>query len=249
VAGFYNHVDDKAGPGVYTPKEVKVEDSLHFIAVHVESKLLQMQRDIDSTIYKDDAYVRQELEILLGNIEKGFDYCWAASAQQYVEYVEYNLQKLYDRVLVEGRLKKQTRKPQNVYWIGWISQCLLGVATLKQKVQVWINENQTKELTTDMAVNSMAKLIEPKLVLAQDDIKKAGYETAYNSKLLENIIDYIKRSITTPGVTTWIAKKPRDQLVWDFLPPKHGGALLDDGVGGRMELKELLEQLLELSLY
>jgi FixJ family two-component response regulator len=111
VDEFYEHSHhDDNGRAFYKPKTTYVEKALHFIAVDVESKLLKMQREIDDTIYKDDARVKQELKTLLDNIDKGFAYFWAASAQQYVEYVRYNLQKLYNQVLLQKQMKKEQGK-------------------------------------------------------------------------------------------------------------------------------------------
>jgi hypothetical protein len=70
--------------------------------------------------------VKQELKKLLEQIDNGFDYFWAASAQQYLEYVEYNLQKLYDK---NKAIKTQT------YWKQRISRDLSGVQELEKKRQ------------------------------------------------------------------------------------------------------------------
>jgi hypothetical protein len=202
---------DENGRAFYKPKTTYVEKALHFIAVDVESKLLKMQREIDDTIYKDNARVKQELKTLLDTIDKGFGYFRAASAQQYAEYVQYNLQKLYDQVLLQQQKKKEQRMTQNVWWIGWISQSLAKAIVLKTKVQESIDKGQAIKVRTDMALDFMEKFVWVKLDLAQKDITKAGYDIGDNSKLLNNIIEYIERDIPNPpkgvvsaGVTTAI---------------------------------------------
>jgi hypothetical protein len=119
VDEFYEYKNhDENGRAWFKPKVMFVEQALHLIAVDVESKLLQMQRKIDDTIYKDDDTVKQELNTLLDNIKNGFVYFMAADAQQYVEYAQYNLQKLNDQVLLEKQMKKQKGNNQNVWWTG-----------------------------------------------------------------------------------------------------------------------------------
>jgi len=252
VAGLH----DKTGHTPTLAEAYKVQEALHFVAVHVESKLLQMQRDIDQTIYKDDAHVKQELKKLLEQIDNGFDYFWAASAQQYLEYVEYNLRKLYD--------KNKTISTQ-VYWKQRISRDLSGVQELEKKRQLWISENQSTTATQEMVLNAMLHKIHPSLVAARgwidqdtrtmQEYKKKGksftkaeWNTEYNVKWLENIMEYIDRSITTPGVKPVPTYIPSQEHVSHFLPPRHRGALFDSGDGGRRDITELLEQLLELSV-
>jgi hypothetical protein len=247
---------DKTGHTLTLTEACTVQEALHFVAVHVESKLLQMQRDIDQTIYKDDAHVKQEVKKLLEKIDNGFVYFWDVSDQQYLEYVAYNLQKLYD--------KNKTIKTQ-VYWKQRISRDLSGVRELEQKRQLWITENQTTTVTQEMVLNAMLYKIQPSLVAARDWIDKdtqtmgeykkkgksftkAEWNTEYNVKLLENIMEYIDRSITTPGVKPAKTYMPHQEHVTHFLRPKQRGALLDGGDGGRRDITELLEQLLELSL-
>jgi hypothetical protein len=77
---------------------------------------------------------------------------------------------------------------------------------------------------------------------------KAEWNTEYNVKWLENIMEYIDRSITTPGVKPEKTYVPSQEHVSHFLPGRYRGALLDGGDGGRRDISELLEQLLELSL-
>jgi len=249
----------------------KVQEALHFIAVKLESNLLQMQRDIDQTIYKDDAHVKQELKILLETIDNGFDYFWAASAEQYIEHVQYNLQKLYDKV---SKIRKQ------VYWKQNINRYVSLVRELETKRKSWSTWRPIDQVQK-LVCNDMLDLIRPKLVAAEEFInedtaiwelcqgkrtsipatwntrhnsqyysksyEKAEWNTAYNLKLLENIIEYMDRQITTPGVqpeTTW---KPNPAHLSHFLP-RNKHALLDGEGGGRRDMTELLQQLLELSM-
>ncbi len=199
VDEFYEYwKDDENGRALYKPKTTYVEKALHFIAVDVESKLLEMQRDIANTIYKDDARVKQELTTLLDHIDKGFAYFWAASAQQYAEYVQYNLQKLADQVKVQRDEKKAKRQTLNVWWVGWINLSLKNAKLLKEKVEESTAHGESIILRRKKTLDFMAKLVYSKLDLAQKDITEAGYDIGDNSKLLNKIITYIERDIAVP---------------------------------------------------
>jgi hypothetical protein len=247
----------------------KVQEALHFIAVKLEPKLLRMQRDIDQTIYKDDAHVKQELKILLEEIDNGFDYFWAASAEQYIEHVVYNLQKLYNKV-------STTKK--KVYWKQNINTYLSRVRALETQRKDWSTWKSIPELNKKVE-DYMLDHIRPRLVASMDYINedtanyefahglppsvparwnsayhmqnrdksyvKAEWNTAYNFNLLHRIIAYMDRAITTPGVKPgWT---PNPIHVSHFLPGKRH-ALLDGEGGGRRDMTELLQQLLELSV-
>ncbi len=63
----------------------------------------------------------------------------------------------------------------------------------------FIEELQPIKVIRDMTLKDMQTLIKPKLVLAQEEIINAGYDIGDNSKLLNNIIEYISRSIPMPS--------------------------------------------------
>jgi hypothetical protein len=224
VDEFYEHSHhDDNGRAFYKQKTAYVEQALHFIAVDVEAKLLQMQRDIANTIYKDDARVKQELTTLLDHIDKGFAFFRAASAQQYAEYVQYNLQKLYDQVFLQRQKKGKEGQPLNVFWVEWIKLSLKNANLLKEKVKKSIAHKESSWSRRKNALNFMEKLVYSKLDLAQKDITKTGYDIGDNLKLLNKILTYIERDIPEPPTGVVSAGVPT--AIHDSTPgQEHQGA-------------------------
>jgi hypothetical protein len=77
----------------------------------------------------------------------------------------------------------------------------------------FIEEVQPITVIRDMTLHDMQTLVKPKLVLAQEGIIHARYDINDNSKLLNNILEYIDGGIPKPpkgvksaGVTTAIYK-------------------------------------------
>lgn len=184
VAGFYTyHGVDKTGRGVYRPKEgCTVEYSLRFIAVDVKSNVLQMQREIDGTIYKGDARVSVALQELVGLVDEGFVYFTAGSAREYVGYVGEKLAKLYERVR-GGRT--------DTWWRVKLEQSVGSVNTLMQSV----DEGDKTKATIDRVLDNIAEQVEPTLLVLSENMMNTEYATDDNSKLLHSILEYIDRGI------------------------------------------------------
>ena len=204
VAGFYTyHVDDETGRGKYKPKKAcTVEDSLRFIALDVKSNVLQMQRDVDGTIYKDDVGVRVALWELVGLVDEGFVYFTAGSAREYVEYVQEKLAKLYERVR-GGRT--------NTWWPDKLQRSVGCVDTLVESV----HEDDKSKATIDRVLDDIAEKVEPTLIVLRDGMNgteydrhdnsnlfmlrdymnKTEYDTPDNAELLQSVLEYIDRGI------------------------------------------------------
>ena len=184
VAGFYTyHGVDKTCRGIYKPKKAcTVEDSLRFIALDVKSNVLQMQRDVGGTIYKDDVEVRAALQELVDRIDEGFVYFTAGSAREYVGYVGEKLAKLYERVR-GGRTE--------TWWPGKLEQSVGSVNTLMQSV----DEGDKTKATIDRVLENIAEQVEPTLLVLSENMMNTEYATDGNSKLLYSILEYIDRGI------------------------------------------------------
>ena len=218
VAGFYTyHVDDETGRGKYKPKKAcTVEDSLRFIALDVKSNVLQMQRDVDGTIYKDDVGVRVALWELVGLVDEGFVYFTAGSAREYVEYVQEKLAKLYERVR-GGRT--------NTWWPDKLQRSVGCVDTLVESV----HEDDKSKATIDRVLDDIAEKVEPTLIVLRDGMNGTEYYTADNAKLLQSILDYIDRGIKdgwiaptthSSGAST-VTTQPKQMQINDLLDQLH----------------------------
>ena len=184
VAGFYTyHGVDETGRGIYKPKKAcTVEDSLRFIALDVKSNVLQMQRDVGGTIYKDDVGVRAALQELVDRIDEGFVYFTAGSAREYVEYVQEKLEKLCECVR-EGS--------ENKWWPSRLKQSVDSVNTLMESV----SDGDKTKATIDRILHHIEEKVEPTLIVLRDCMKETEYNTTDNAKLLHSIREYIDRGI------------------------------------------------------